>query len=79
MQSGVRPVPGRPALRRGLGGAGTSGSANEVDNGSMRRVSRQRRHLSAALDWERLIRTVARNLHENRRRQLNSSDQGGLP
>ena len=45
---------------------GTSGSASKVGEGSMQRVSSQRSHPSATPDWERLIRTVARNLHENR-------------
>ncbi len=46
-----------PALSYGFDRAGTSGSANEFDECSMQRDSRQRRHPSATLDWERLSRT----------------------
>ena len=69
---------GRPTLRRSLGWACTSGSASKVGEGSMQRVSSQRGHPSATLDWERLIRTVARNLPENRP-QPPSSAQARAP
>jgi len=73
MQSGVAQHTGALPCATASVGLAPVGRQMKWMKTRMQRDSRQRSHPSATVDWERLIRTVDRNLFENRPQPLSSA------